>query len=291
MWVYYAAIISYFGGAFLLYYHYQPGYFAITNTGYLIPKMLGIEEGTPQIAFHIIIIGFIFSLLFTRNAFLFAWLGITYIFSQSFLFGVPFYAYRFNVYFLQTTAVLFATAVHFILEFMRGHQIHRYARLATVFTGIAIIFPIQFLYMSGLSSWITSQHRNPASVILNEDIETFRWIKKHTPKDSVILAPLKWGYYLPAIAERSVVLNDAIGGDQRDSRWNLAQIGTEIYTTTSAPVARSRAREIGVKYILWDASISRFPDRYSGYQRAKFENFNNFSKIYEKNNVYIYEVL
>ena len=291
MWVYYVVTIGYFGAAFLLYYFYQPGYFAVSNTGYLIPNMLGVEEGTPQIAFHIILFGFIFSLLFTRNVFLFAWLGIAYIFSQSFLFGVPFYAFRFNVYFLQTIAVLFATAVHFILEFMRGHQIHRYARLAIVFVGVAVIFPFQFIYINGLSSWIMSQQINPASVILEEDVDAFRWIKERTPENGVILAPLKWGYYLPAIAERSVVLNDAVGGDQRDNRWNIAQIGTEIYTTTSASVAQSRAREIGVKYILWDASIFRFPDRYHGYQRAKFENLKNFSKIYEKNNVYIYEVL
>lgn len=291
IWLYYAVMIGYFGAVFLLYYLYQPGYFAISDTGYLVPKMLGVGEGTPQIAFNVILLGFIFLLLFTRNVLLFAWLGITYIFSQSFLFGVPFYAYRFNVYFIQAGAILFASALYFILRFIRSYQIHRYARLTIIFAGVAVIFPFQFIYINGLSSWIVSQERNPASVILKEDMEAFRWIKDHTPKDAIILAPLKWGYYLPAIAERSVVLNDAVGGDQRDNRWNIAKIGTEIYTTTSAHIAQSRAKEIGVKYILWDASIFRFPYRYGGYQRVKFENMRSFSKVYEKNNVYIYEVL
>lgn len=289
--LYYIVMIGYFSAAFLLYYLYQPGYFAISNTGYPVPKMLGIEEGTPQIAFQIILFGFILSLLYTRNIFLFAWLGIVYIFSQSFLFGVPFYAYRFNVYFIQAGAILFAATLYFILEFIRSHQIHRYARLATVFACIVIIFPVQFVYISGLSSWITSQNNNPASVILEEDIEAFYWIRDHTSKDDAVLAPLKWGYYLPAIAERGVVLNDAVGGDQRDNRWNMARIGTEIYQTNSASIAQSMAKEIGVRFVLWDASISRFPDRYHGYQRAKFENTNKFSKVYEKNKVYIYEIL
>ena len=103
--LYYIVMIGYFSAAFLLYYLYQPGYFAISNTGYPVPKMLGIEEGTPQIAFQIILL-VLFYRFFIREIFFYL-LGLgLFIFFRNLFIWSTFYAYRFNVYFIQAGAIL-----------------------------------------------------------------------------------------------------------------------------------------------------------------------------------------
>lgn len=289
--LYYLFAIILFSTLGLLYYATQSGYFTITNISYLVPQLLHTSQGISYLAFSVIIFGFFIFVFVRKDIFVFSWLSITFIFSQSSLVSLPFYPYRFNLYFFSALVLLYAVVLHVIYRALCASKIRFSIVAAFLFLfSFYFIFPKEILYIYSLGKWITGQDNNPSSVILKEDIAAFEWIKSNTRQDALFLAPYKWGYYLPAIAERSVVLDNAIGGDERDNRWSLAKTGTEIFTSKSSEIARQKAKDVGIRYVVWDASISRFPDRYPEYRRYKFEASDDFLKVYDKDNVQIYEV-
>ncbi|MFH0829357.1 MAG: hypothetical protein V1907_04235 [Candidatus Kerfeldbacteria bacterium] len=272
-----------FGTVFAL----RPAYFAANAIQYGIRPMLSTGEGTPTIALVAVGIGTIIFLVRRFRFELFAYLAIAFMLSQSAYLGSMFYPFRFNVYFMQGVAILFAVFVHSVVQLGRRSG-NRLIVPSLVIAMWAFMVVPQVLHVRGLGLWITGQEKNPASVILDDDVSMYQWIAGNTPKTSVIAATFKWGYYLPAIAERAVVMDTAVGGDSRDARYQLAgQVGT-LFVTTSAADAAARAKALGVQYVYWDASFARYG---TGYSRAKFNDTKYFKEVHRINEASLYEVL
>lgn len=267
-----------------------PIYFAVNGTQHGLRDMLSTEEGTPTIAMLAIGIGTLVFLIQRLRFELFAYIAIAFMLSQSAYLGSPFYPFRFNMYFLQGVAFLFALFVQCVLrpERRSGNRLIAPALLIVVWA--CIVVP-QVLHIRGVGIWITSQVKNPMSVILDDDVAMYQWIAHNTPHGSVIAATFKWGYYLPAIAERSVVLDDAVGGDSRDARYQLAGEVGALYATTSAADAAARAKTLGVQYVYWGASMARYKEYYKGYSRTKFNDVKYFREVHRINGASLYEVL
>jgi hypothetical protein len=275
----------------LLFYLARPGYFAVTNVGYPLPTMLSRSEGIPYLLLLIYVISVIIMLFKKKNVILSAWLFISLIFSQSMLIGVPFYAYRFNVYFIVALSVISGVIVSYAQE-----RLNNPARLRKIYVvvclaiSIPLIITDEFSYIHGIAAWVTNQKTNPSSVILDEDVSAFRWLGNNSSKDSVAVVPFKWGYYLPALSGRKAILDNAVGGDTRDARYPYAVRAQKIYTATSSEEALALAKDLEADYVVWDASITRFPDRYPGYVKNKFDNAEYFTKVYDRDTVAIYKV-
>ncbi len=266
-----------------------PVYFQINTNDYPILKIMSSDEGIPLLTLLFAALGFVLTLFRKRASFFIVWLAVAVAWSQSTYIGSPFYAFRFNMFFMQITMVLAVFAIMEVRSALRLQTQWQHA----FFFGILFTFALlpQMNYTYGVASWVTSQERNPASVILEDDVAVFRWAGEHTERDAVFLAPFKWGYYLPAVAGRRVVLDEAVGGDSKDSRFALAQQGRSVYETPDATMAHRAARELGVQYIVWDASIARFPDRYTTYDEEKFRNPEFFTLLFERNDARLYKVL
>jgi len=274
----------------LLFYLIQPGYFAPNNVVYPLPKMLSQSEGIPYLLLIMFAISAAIMLFQKKNIVIFSWLVTAFIFSQSMLLGVPFYAFRFNVYFVVALAVISGVIVIYLRQGL--NNLGRRMNLSLIISLTAlflIIFCYEFSYIHGLASWLTNQKKNPFSVILAEDVKAFKWLGDNSAENSVAAAPFKWGYYLPALSGRKVVLNDAVGGDSRDVRFPLAAKAQMIFASHSSTEARNLALDLGVTYIVWDASITRFPNSYA-YDKNKFADSNYFEKVYDKETVTIYKV-
>jgi len=265
----------------------RPAYFAVNGIQYGIPDMLSADEGTQTIALVAIGIGLLVFLIKRFRFELFAYLAIAFMLSQSRYLGSMFYPFRFNMYFMQGVALLIAVFVHGAIQL--GHRSgNRLIAPSLIIAVWAFMVVPQVLHIRGLALWITGQEKNPQSVILDDDVAMYQWIARHTPKTSVIAAPFKWGYYLPAVAERAVVMNDAVGGDSRDARYQLAgDVGT-LYVTTSAVDASARAKALNVQYVFWDASFARFG---TGYSRTKFNDTKYFKLVHRVNEASLCEVL
>ncbi len=268
----------------------RPAYFAANEIQYGIRQMLSTGEGTPTIALVAIGIGAVVFLTRRFQFELFAYIAIAFMLSQSAYLGSSFYPFRFNMYFMQGAALLFAVFVQSAVQLGRrsGNRLIVPSLMIAVW---AFMVVPQVLHVRKLGLWITGQTENPASVILNDDVTMYAWIARHTPPTSVIAAPFKWGYYLPALAERAVVMDDAVGGDNRDARYQLAGEARALYTTTSAAEAAARAKALGVQYVYWGASIARFKDNYTGYSRVKFNDAEYFKEVHRVNEASLYEVL
>lgn len=265
----------------------RPAYFALNGIQYPVPQMLSTGEGTPTIALIAIGIGLVAFLMKRFRFELFAYLAIAFMLSQSMYLGSMFYPFRFNMYFMQGAALVFAVFVQSALQLGRRTGNRLIVPSLVVAVWAFMVVP-QVLHIRGLALWITGQEKNPMSVILKDDVEMYQWIARYTPQASVIAAPFKWGYYLPAIAERSVLIDTAVGGDSRDSRYQLAgEVGT-LYVTTSAADASARAKALGVQYVFWDASFARFG---TGYSRTKFNDTKYFKEVHRVNEASLYEVL
>ncbi len=268
----------------------RPAYFAANGTQYDLRHMLSADEGTQTIALVAIGIGAVVFLLRRFKFELFAYLAIAFMLSQSTYLGSMFYPFRFNMYFLQGVAILFAVFVHAVVQIGRrtGNRLIVPSLIVAIWAFMVIP---QVLHIRGLGLWITGQEKNPNSVILKDDVTMYKWIASNTPQSSVIAAPFKWGYYLPAIAERAVDMDDAVGGDSRDVRSQLAGQVSALFATTSAADASAQAKTLGIKYVFWDANFTRFKDNYAGYSRAKFNNKTFFKEIHRVNEASLYEVL
>lgn len=265
--------------------------YALNNVDYPIIQMLGVGEGIVRIAFALSVFGFLIALIKKLWAII-VLTAITIIYSQSFYLGVPFYAYRFNMYFMVAVALCIAIGFEWLVSAVgKTHPFRRIIEivLAAVFL-VSIIIP-QIHYSYGLWSWISSQTRNPASVILQSDIAAMHWIESSTLTTDVFIAPMKWGYYLPAISGRSVILTDAVGGDARDARYSLAQLANSVFVETNSIVAADLMHELGAKYVYYSSSIRRFPERFPGYRHKQFEGNQYFKTVYNKDGVTIYELL
>jgi hypothetical protein len=265
----------------------RPAYFAANGIQYPLPQMLSADEGTQTIALVAIGIGLLVFLLRRFRFELFAYLAIAFMLSQSAYLGSMFYPYRFNMYFMQGVALLIAVFVHGAIRLGRRSGNRLVAPSLVIAVWAFMVVP-QVLHIRGLGLWITGQQKNPMSVVLDDDVAMYRWIAGHTPKTSVIAAPFKWGYYLPAIAERSVVMDTAVGGDSRDARYQLAGDVSALYGTTSAADASARGKTLGVQYVFWDASFTRYG---TGYSRTKFNDTKYFKLVHRINAASLYEVL
>lgn len=265
----------------------RPAYFAPNAIQYGVRDMLSTDEGTQTIALVAIGIG-LFVFLIKRFRFeLFAYLAIAFMLSQSAYLGSMFYPFRFNMYFMQGVAILFAVFVRSAMQLGR-HTGNRFIVPSLMVAVWVFMVVPQVMHIRGLGLWITGQEKNPQSVILDDDVAMYRWIAGHTPKESVIAAPFKWGYYLPGIAERAVVIDTAVGGDSRDARYELAGKVGMLYAATSAADASARAKELGVHYVFWDASFTRYGTWYS---RLKFDDKAYFKEVHRVNEASLYEVL
>ena len=264
-------------------------YFAASMIDYPVRKMLGTDEGTPAIAVVLLAIGAAVFLLRRFQFEVLAYFGIALMLSQSAFLGSSFYPYRFNLYFLQAVALLIAVALDLLLRSVRRLRGISVPIVILLFMSL-IVIP-QYLHIRGLGLWITGQKRNPESVVLADDVAMYRWIKDHTPKDAIFAAPFKWGYYLPAIAERSVVVDDAIGSDSRDVRWNLAGQTAQLFVEPSAEKAAALAKQLNVRYVLWDAIFSKYPENHRAYDQEKFGDPAYFREANRINNTVLYEVL
>lgn len=267
----------------------RPAYFAANSVQYGIREMLSTSEGTPTIALVAIGLGAVVFLVKRFRFELFAYIAIAFMLSQSAYLGSPFYPYRFNMYFMQGAALLFAVFVQSAVQLGRRSG-NRLIVPSLVIAVWAFMVVPQVLHVRKLGLWIIGQSENPASVVLDDDVTMYQWMARYTPPTSVIAAPFKWGYYLPALAERAVVMDDAVGGDARDARYQLAQGVRALYMTTSAADAAARAKALGVQYVYWDASLSRFEDRFPGYSRAKFNDETYFTEVHRINEASLYEV-
>lgn len=268
----------------------KPQSFVISGISYPIKVILSSAEGVTTIAGAFILIGFGLLLTKKHNSAVLAWLLVTVVFTQSSLLGSPFYAFRFNLYLLQVFSVLIALAIAQLLQFLR--RVSRIQQLLVVTVVLGLIIIPQIRHVTLLGRWITSQRINPISVILTEDVEAFRWIRDNTPPSAIILASFKWGYYLPALSRRSVVIDEAVGGDSRDSRFELAEKAKSVYETADARLAYETAKKLGVSYVVWDAALTRFRKNYRPfYVQDKFNDPKYFQNVYAKSGVYIYEVI
>ncbi|MFA6553848.1 MAG: hypothetical protein WCT27_05500, partial [Patescibacteria group bacterium] len=142
----------------------------------------------------------------------------------------------------------------------------------------------------GIAAWVSGQKNNPSSVILDQDVSAFRWLGDNSDKSAVAVAPFKWGYYLPALSGRKVILDTAVGGDARDARYPYAVKAQKMFATVSSQEASGLAKDLEASYVVWDASITRFPDRYPSYVKNKFDNAEYFTKVYDRGTVAIYQV-
>jgi len=265
----------------------RPAYFAANAIQYGVRDMLSTDEGTQTIALVAIGIGLFVFLIRKFRFELFAYLAIAFMLSQSAYLGSMFYPFRFNMYFMQGVAILFTVFVQSAMQLGRRTG-NRFIVPSLVVVVWAFMVVPQVMHIRGLGLWITGQEKNPMSVILDDDVAMYRWIAGHTSEESVIAAIFKWGYYLPAIAERAVVMDTAVGGDSRDSRYQLAgDVGT-LFLTTSAADAAARAKALGVQYVFWDASISRYN---LGYSQEKFNDKTYFREVHRVNEASLYEVL
>lgn len=275
----------------LIFYLIRPGYFTINGLGYPLPAMLSQSEGIPYLLLIVFVISTAIMLFKKTNIVIFSWLIISFIFSQSMLLGVPFYAYRFNIYFIVDASVISGVIVTSMRQGLNNSaRRSKFYVIISLAILIMVIFIKEFNYIHGVASWLTNQKNNPASIILVEDISAFKWLGKNSDKDEVAVAPFKWGYYLPALSGRKVVLDNAVGGDSRDARYPLAMKVQKIYTSKSANEAHDIAKDLEATFIVWDSSISRFPARYPGYTKNKFADLKYFEKVYDKDTVSIYKV-
>jgi hypothetical protein len=277
-------------GAVLLFPKFTQG-FAVNTVDYPIYRILSTSEGVVPLAALLIITGF-FSVIRWRRWDVLLFTAITIVYSQSTYLNVPFYAFRFNLYFTIAMALCLAFGIQFATILIQRNKVYTrriWTPLLAVFL-VVIILP-QLRYTYGVWEWLSSPTRNPASVILQSDIQALQWAESHTDPQSVFVAPLKWGYYIPAIADRAVILTDAVGGDTRDARYSLAQKAHSIFIDSTAKNASHTMKELNARYIYVSSSIHRFPDRYPNYSTRQFENRTYFKRIYEKDNVSIYEVL
>ena len=265
----------------------RPAYFTPNGMQNGIRQMLSTSEGTQTIALVAIGIGMLVFLMKRFRFELFAYLVIAFMLSQSAYLGSPFYSFRFNMYFMQSVAILFAVFFHAVIQLGRRSGNRLIVPSFVVVVWALMVVP-QVLHIRGLGLWVTGQEKNPLSVILDDDIAMYQWIARYTPQESVIAAPFKWGYYLPAIAERAVVIDVAVGGDSRDARYQLAGEVGALYATTSAADASTRAKILDVQYVFWDASFVRFG---TGYSRAKFNDVKYFREVHRINGASLYEVL
>ncbi|MFA6553692.1 MAG: hypothetical protein WCT27_04660, partial [Patescibacteria group bacterium] len=236
-----------------LFYLLSPGYFAVNTVGYPIPAMLSSSEGTPYLLLLVFIVAVVLILFQKKNIILMSWLFISLIFSQSMLIGVPFYAYRFNVYFIVALAVISGIVVQYVQQHVKNPLRPAMAYMLLCLAALVQFIVVdEFNYIHGIAAWVSGQKNNPSSVILDQDVAAFRWLGDNSDKSAVAVAPFKWGYYLPALSGRKVILDTAVGGDARDARYPYAVKAQKMFATVSSQEASGLAKDLEASYVVWD---------------------------------------
>lgn len=247
-------------------------------------KVLSSSGGFPILLLLFLLFG-LFFILKEKYYLLVSWALLSLLFSQSYLLNIPFYSWRFNPFFIQS-----------IIPFLAGGIILLNNRIKYKTNKTLFIFFIVTIFLVSQIGTISEYKKvyleyNPPlqpPVIEKSEYDAFIWMKYNLPNDSIVLAHKKWGIYIPAIAQRSVVLEDFQGVWEGDPIYNFSLEASKIFNSTSL-----EANELSCQFNISHVFIGSGTTIYAQYNSSKneiFENNSGFKKIYEKDKSIIYEV-
>lgn len=209
------------------------------------------------------------------------WFLVPYFFINSGDLHIPFFQYRFAEFLSAPLILLAVLGLSFLWRQVRSTT----ARALLLATVLTIYIPMNI----GSQNYIRSCHisycvgLNPVSIPI-DDFAAYRWIALHTPEDAVVVAPSKFGIYVPAVAARAAVF-PYVNGSQENEAY-------QVFTSPSTQTRWEQARKVKADFVLWDAALSLYGDTYQPFA-AYSEKFNDktfFEKVYSSKNVRIYSV-
>jgi hypothetical protein len=266
--------------------HAIPSYFVPMGSSYPLPLLLSAAEGVQPVVAALAAIGVVLSF---RQPGLAALILLPLFFSQMGLLELPLYPFRFNLYAMAAIGLALAVAaaaLYRAVEVSWGRGLS----IGALVLMLAILIPSQYAHVTGLRLDLTREDHPAGTMPLYADIAAFSWLGTHVPTPANVAAPMKWGYYLPAVSGHAVTLDDAVGGDARDNRHIYAKAVRALYETEYAEDAAVTAREIGVTHVFVGKMFVQQPDRYASYRLGKFDDAEYFTKVYDVNDARIYAV-
>jgi hypothetical protein len=176
-------------------------------------KTIMIDSDKRRILLYLIsLVGIIKSIQFWRKneiKFLFVVLFVSIILSESYLWGINFWVFRFYPYFEITISLFAAIGLYYLIESL--------PKIFTKYSIIKLIILGLLVYVLVLPNWqvnrdITVWQENNYQMLFTcppVDRTAFDWVKNNTPADSIFLSPVDWGSWLGPISGRHVIESDS----------------------------------------------------------------------------------
>lgn len=260
--------------------------FSQTSTlGHLLPnfEIIGnsvdirsiVSSTIPNLLFIVFsFIGLVFAVYHKKIVLVFLLLSLV-ILSQSDIFKVPFYSYRFTEFIVIPVVILFVFGLQKITE--RFGPRLKILVFSSVFLLVTVFnfnqqLAVQRCYVANCSGLYATQ-------VSPSELNAFLWLKNSAPKNAIVLSPAKFGYFIPIVSGLKTELAD-------DDK-------ALVYTSHDVKVRNEVLKKYNISYVIWnvkmDNSIYHFKD-YNGYINI-FESKNSSLKVvYSNDKTLIYEI-
>lgn len=202
-----------------------------------------------------------------------AWFLVTWFLTQASVLDVPFYAIRFDEYFIVPLGIVLSLGLLSIIQWTKKSW-----PSALVFALVAVLFipSTLFRHTQIAQSYLTYSAPYHPSTIYHDDVVAFEWLRDNTPEDSLIIDVEKFGRFIPVISGRK-----------------RSMLGLEVYTAPTQEARHGAATALGADFIVWDAVLTQTAGTYAPYAQFTQEFFDQslFKLVYENPSVNIYQVL
>lgn len=201
------------------------------------------------------------------------WFLVTWYLTQASVVEVPFYATRFDEYFIVPLGILFSFGLLSLIQWTKTPW-----QSALVFALVAMLFIPSTLsrHTQIAQSYLTYSAPYHPSTIYYDDVLAFEWLRDNTPEDSLMIDVEKFGRFIPIVS-----------GRQR------SMFGLEVYTAPTQEARHAAATALGADYIVWDAVLTQTNGSYAPYAAftQDFSDPSLFKLVYENPSVKIFQVL
>ncbi|MBU1118716.1 hypothetical protein KKH43_02465 [Patescibacteria group bacterium] len=219
---------------------------------------------------------------------------ISYLFISSETFGVPFFPHRFNPYFM---VLVIITVFYGFKELFIRIKNYRLAYLLLVLFFIVISVGVVYSFQAVKEAHVHFSKGLSPAIITDNDYAALSWIKENIPGDETILATNKWGYFVPSLAEHTVLLGDSFelhDVEKKDlkNRQEIAQQnGHAVFRETDSRVKAELLQSIGVKYIFVPDQMRKYISDYAPYEiyNTDFDS-KYFSVFYKRGDAIVYKL-
>lgn len=201
------------------------------------------------------------------------WFLGTWLLTQSAVIGVPFYATRFDEFFILPLGLILTMGVMTIV----GWAGHSLAKQLTLSILCIVLIPSLVMYHLAIAqSYLSYSPPYHPTTIGQDDLDAFTWLGSHTPQDSLIIDVEKFGRFIPVLSGRK-----------------RSMLGLDVYTAATPALRWQAAKTVGANFIVWDEVLTNTHGTYLPYQSFSLD-FNDpryFNLVYENSSVKIFQVL